>query len=433
MKFYIPAPDEWDPRTRVDLTFGLGDAIRYHREMTVPGIGGLRFVRQASWALAGIDIAGKDLGAKHYRARDIANAIEALGCKAEYLHVGKQKYEYIGSRAFGRYPDAYLFEDLKKESFYVRNTYRQTIVTALSSLGFCDSSTRFNQMKLTDKGENLKNAFYNSDVSFKKSRNERYSKGSCGEFLYEWVKGNKSKILKNDDLFHALSISTPTDLEKSILWTRLHSWTPRIEYDPNRRIRLMDVMNLLDFSNLSEASLCEELEKKGGYDHSRQIYDAIRFKELRQNAVELLRKCALIVDNLGGAEVELQKCASYESVRNAFDSLRTSCKSYLEKIHRKEDVPSTAIEFANSIVAKSVTDGIAYIVSKEFGVLDIVNNRLRPLNLFRKFIDRFSSKGEEDDQEVDDDENADLLNGDQVGFELPRLNQWFQLWRDAHV
>ena len=56
MNFCIPAPDEWDPRSRVDLTFNLNDAIRYHREMTVPGIGGLSFVRQLSWAVMGISL-----------------------------------------------------------------------------------------------------------------------------------------------------------------------------------------------------------------------------------------------------------------------------------------------------------------------------------------------------------------------------------------
>lgn len=435
MKFYIPAPDEWDPRTRVELTFGLGDAIRYHREMTVPGIGGLTYVRQASWAVAGIDIAGKDLGNKRYRARDIANAIEALGCKLEYRHVGKENYTHIGSRAFGREPDAHLFEELRKESFYVRNTYRQTIVTALTSLEFCDTSTRFNQMKLTDKGEDLKKAFYDSKISFLKLGNVNKSTGSCGDFLLEWVQGNGDDVFENNAFYKALSISTPTEPEKQIVWKRLYTKTQKIAYDENRRIRLMDAMEQIDLDDPSEEGLCRELERTGGADHSKQISDANRFNIMRQRAVDLLRECALLVNSLGKSEVELSECLNHESIKMAFEELRKACEDYYSKLHRKEDVPRTAVDFATSIIDKPILDGIEYLVSKEYGVLDVVNKRLRPLNLFDKFLNRFTND-ESDENEAGEEDSADLSTNkknDQTGFVLQRLDQWLTLWKDAHV
>jgi hypothetical protein len=435
MKFYIPAPDEWDPRTRIELTFGLGDAIRYHREMTVPGIGGLTYVRQASWAVAGIDIAGKDLGAKRYRARDIANAIEALGCKLEYRYIGKENYAHIGSRAFGREPDAHLFEELRKESFYVRNTYRQTIVTALTSLEFCDTSTRFNQMKLTDKGEDLKKAFYNSKIFFLKLGMKKRKNKSCEEFLFDWVRGNRSNVFENDDFYKALSISTPTELEKQIVWNRLYTKTPKITYDKNRRIRLMDLMEKMNLDNLSEEGLCRELERMGGADHSKQISDAIRFNIMRQRAVDLLRECALLVNSLGKREVELSECLDHKPIKKAFEELKDACEEYDSKLHRKGDVPQTAVDFATSINDKPILDGIEYLISKEYGVLDIVNKRLRPLNLFDKFLNRFTND-ESGENEAGEEDSADLSTNkknNQTGFVLQRLDQWLTLWKDAHV
>lgn len=436
MKFYIPAPDEWDPRTRVELTFGLGDAIRYHREMTVPGIGGLRYVRQACWAVAGIDIANKKITDKPYQAREVANAIEALGCKVEYRHIGKENYKHIGSRAFNRNPDACFFCDLKNESFYVRNTYRQTIVTALTSLGFCDTSTRFNQMRLTDKGEDLKNAFYQSDIVYKKKENDRKSKGSCGDFLFEWVQGNESNVFENDDFYKALSIAEVTKEEKEILWKRLYTQTGKIMYDPNRRIRLMEVMKKIDINSSTEDVLCDKLKEMEGLDHSKQIYDAIRFNEMLRCSVGLLYACAWMVESQGKREIELIKCQNNDSIKNAYCNLQEACNKYFSNLHKPEDVPSSAKQFANMIKEKNILDGIAYLTSREYGVLDVVNNRIRPLNLFDKFLGRFSEKENGQEKEIDEEGFADIsVNAiyNQKGFKLPRLNQWAELWVDSYV
>ena len=98
--FIVPFPDSWESRTRIDLTFNLGSAIPFHRETTVPGIGGLRFVRQASWSVAGIQLAKSTENKKRYRAHEIANAIEALGSKIHFVvncKCNKEKYKYLGA------------------------------------------------------------------------------------------------------------------------------------------------------------------------------------------------------------------------------------------------------------------------------------------------------------------------------------------------
>mgnify|MGYP003556375455 CR=1 FL=1 len=164
--FIVPFPDSWESRTRIDLTFNLGSAIPFHRETTVPGIGGLRFVRQASWSVAGIQLAKSTENKKRYRAHEIANAIEALGSKIHFVvncKCNKEKYKYLGSRAFGNdsknHSMTFSFQCLRKSSYYVQNTYRQNIVTVLNPLRLCKDSSFFDQMSLDENGIRLYKAF----------------------------------------------------------------------------------------------------------------------------------------------------------------------------------------------------------------------------------------------------------------------------------
>ena len=54
--WFIPALEEFQSE-RALLHLGLNGAVRHYRELIVPGIGGVWFVRQLSWAVAGIALA----------------------------------------------------------------------------------------------------------------------------------------------------------------------------------------------------------------------------------------------------------------------------------------------------------------------------------------------------------------------------------------
>jgi len=87
---------------RITLDFGLRGANQHFLELVVPEIG-VRYVRQLSWAAAGLAMRD-DLAAEgsKYRATQLANAIEALGCKAEWMSGSSASTRVIGRRAFDR-------------------------------------------------------------------------------------------------------------------------------------------------------------------------------------------------------------------------------------------------------------------------------------------------------------------------------------------
>ena len=430
MNFCIPDPDEWDPRSRVDLTFNLGDAIRYHREMTVPGIGGLRFVRQLSWAVMGIALSKEQNNT--LKANVIANGIEALGCKVEYCR-NKEDYTFIGSRAFGRDNEVALFKYLCQSKYYVQNTYRQSIVTALSSLGFCESS-RFNQMKLTQIGENLRNAFGSQKLRFHFNKMGKKPETTCEEFLKKWTSNDSEKffdnVLKDDECYRILSPKMASLEEKKVVWNRLNARNERPENDKERRVHLIELMDKIErIKDPSERNLCQLLEEKGYISHSRQIQDAVRFNKMRDAAIDVLHQCCRFIED-NNNEIKLVACSKDVSVKDSYGILIERCKDYINNLYEKDSVPVSSRNFAKKFIDVTTEDGIAFLVKQENGIVDLVGNLLRPLNLFQKFLDRYSNEG--DSEEADSEDNADLKRS-QTGWELPRMRQWCQLWEDAHV
>jgi hypothetical protein len=434
MNFCIPAPDEWDPRSRVDLTFNLGDAIRYHREMTVPGIGGFSFVRQLSWAVMGISLSQKLDNA--LKANVIANGIEALGCKVEYCKTTREEedYSFIGSRAFRRNSEAYLFKELSQSKYYVQNTYRQSIVTALLSLGFCES-TRFNQMKLTEVGEKLKNAFGSQKLEFHFNKKGKKTATTCEDFLKDWVTLNKpeecfSNILNDHDVYKVLSPSKATEKEKIIVWNRLNARNDKPENDKERRIHLIELMDeIKKIKDPSEDDLCQLLEERGYNSHSRQIKDAVRFNEMRHAAIDVLHYCCCFVKKYNN-EVKLSACLENHAINKSYEDLKGRCQDYISNLYEINSVPKSSKDFANKFIDASTEEGIAFLVTQENGIIDLVGGLLKPLNLFQKFLDRHSN--DEDSEQADSEDNADLKDS-QSKWKLSRLEQWCQLWEDAHV
>lgn len=411
MQLYIPNPDEWTQRTRITLTFKLGDADIYHRNMTVPGIGGLRFVRQLSWSTMGIGLA-RELNASgiNYRAHNIANAIEALGCKLEFRNLNEgQEYKYLGILAFKRNPKAFLFKELSKDRFYVQNTYRQNVVSALADLEICKGSTRFDQMQLSNVGNALVEAFGNTQIRYRKLGNGKSSVGSVHDFLNDWVRGNNYDPLSREDLdfYYAIGPATPSKVECNILLKRLE--TPvKIAYDPNRRINLIRIMENLN--NATEEELCEAIKRAGHKDHYKQIKDAKRFNAMRNSAIALLLACTKFVKSRGAVEVLVSECCKDNLVNETFLKLKNACLRYRNNLHKAEFTPNSSKRFAEKIGSSTVEEGVKFLVLQENNILDCVNNKLRPLNLFHNFLNNFENTKQAE--------------------ELSRITQWNTLWND---
>lgn len=430
--FMIPYPDCWESRTRIDLTFNLGDAIRYHREMTVPEIGGLRFVRQASWAVAGIYLASIKY-AKRYRAHELANAIEALGSKIHFViecGCDKSKYSYLGSRAFGNDSTTFSFQNLKKSSYYVQNTYRQTIVTSLRPLNFCKGSSFFDQMELSENGQNLCKAFFGKD---------KISNCLVENWLEKWIFENKIFNISSQKYADIFSPQKPSKEECDILCRSLELPVTNkqiLDFDPQRRYRLIEIMN--NQKILKESDLMESLSKDSemGQIHALQIKDAMNFNEIRFNAISLLETCAHDVKKRNGRNgCPLSDCVA--SVSEKLTSLRDSCKLYLAELethNQYNKIPVSIKNFARIFAGYDNSEASActclnFLIKQEQGIMDVVDGKIIALSLFDKFIERSSGQGDNEANSEDNDDLSEVVSGT---WKLPRLNQWRSLFNDAY-
>src|ERR1035438_4670895 len=94
--------------SRISLDFGLRSADFFFRDLVVPELGRIWFVRQLSWPLASLALheAIQSHGSNAPKPTAICHGIEALACKLEYKVDPQGPFERIlGSRAFGHDDD----------------------------------------------------------------------------------------------------------------------------------------------------------------------------------------------------------------------------------------------------------------------------------------------------------------------------------------
>ena len=402
--FFIPAPDEVeDERTRIDLTLGLDDVVNYYREMTVPGIGGLAFVREASWAVAGIALS-KEIPGKN--ATEIANAIEAVGCRLYYNAEGKN-YKYRGVRAFSRNKDEPLlsFKDYDKKNRkknYVWITYRQNIVSSLTLLGLCEKSTRFNQMVLSEKGQALKDAF----LGQKKNK-----KLFVETALLKWVNGNQNF---DDSWVNFLGPAKPSKEEREVMFYILNSDCKegyKYPFASSRRTRLNEIMENLKIIN--KKNIIRELKQSGfeaDKEYANQIEASDCFDKLRTAAANLLKSCVNVVISNNSQNLPLDECLKDEIVCEKLAELKKTDELYQKAIDecRNENMPGNGL--LEIIHEKDAREIVSSIILKQRTILELENGNISPGSLFDAFKQRADSEEE---------------------FVLSRMEQWIKLWKDT--
>src|SRR3954468_8529865 len=100
--WFAPAPSEISS-SRISLDFGLRSADLFFRELVVPELGRLWFVRQLSWPMAALAL-HEDLRDHHGgnipKPTALCHGIEALACKLEFFANREARSERIlGRRA----------------------------------------------------------------------------------------------------------------------------------------------------------------------------------------------------------------------------------------------------------------------------------------------------------------------------------------------
>ena len=181
-------------RTR---TLGVGAAVREFNDLAVPGMGNVFFGKQLLLAIMGVSVAER-LRETGMRVQNIetANAVEALAC---WLVLSRNNW--MGDRRLRgvtkmRHRRDVLFEEARKQNFYVTQPMRMSTVQPLHALNLVVSeSVRFNAFSTAQNGRNFIEAACDAfGVSYGQKRNVL-------EHLIGWatgaIHGLSSEVLRN--------------------------------------------------------------------------------------------------------------------------------------------------------------------------------------------------------------------------------------------
>lgn len=406
---FITTPDSFDEASRTNTSFGLRPLEHAHDEEVVPKIGSLEFVRQASWAVTAIKlfVSSEKVRAVAKTPTTLANAIEALSCKLEFTYASDkfQKNHRRGILAFKRPNSANLwkFNDLKKKSNYVQNTYRQNVVSALRDLGLCDDeSTRFNQMQLTDVGNSLAENFLNAQLYDVKN------------ILSHWVCNESEQ--KNKNYMEVLSPDFSSKGERDVLKQCLNARVLDVENtDPEKRIRLTRLMKNIAMSEKNPwVELSKMLKKEGelGSLHVLQIENAIRFEKIKDCARALYNECANYMFENNSDSCSFAVLCKMKNIKGAFEDLQKAVVLY----HTAALCPLPEIGENNLLINsayKDIKDTLHYLVEHEGRALiyngsGVMKGPLLKKDGFAPVVEAVRKWGH------------------------PKLSQLYKLWRDCN-
>lgn len=401
---FITTPDSFDAGFRMNTSFGLRPLEHAHDEEVVPKIGSLEFVRQASWAVGAIKLftENEEVRAVARTPATLANAIEALGCKLEFRYHPElfQKKHRRGILAFKRPNSVNLwkFSDLKKKSSYVQNTYRQNVVSALYDLGLCDSSTRFNQMQLTDIGQSLAD-------NFLKGQNNDLNK-----ILSYWVCNNSEQ--KNKDYTELLSPDYCSSGEKNILRQCLNTFDN--DSDSQKRIRLIKSMKSITTKEKKCWNELRRLLKNGdlsGERHAHQIENAIRFEKIKNHVRALYNECTNYMFKCNSGSCSFSILCNVENIIKAYKNLKHSVETYHKAAQSKLPIVGHDNLLLNSAY-QNIKNTLRYLVEHEGRALickgdDIAKGPLLKEDGFKPIDEGTQNWGH------------------------PKLNQFYKLWREC--
>lgn len=414
--FFIPVADTYNV-SRADLFFGLRRAVRFYNEVVVPGIAGVHFIRQLSWAAGALHLRNSGAEKLPYSAIKIANGIEALGCKLAWGH-DREKYHFRGVRAFARNEDELSFKVLSTQSGYVQIPYRMATVRALpefSGLGLVREGTmRFNQMELTAKGEEFAEIFLGGS---KVGRGG----GSVGSFLGEWLRGKRAvgENASHCVLYKALGPDVPSSQEQKTVIECLKTVVTLpsdLHEDPDRRIRLVEYFA----GQQNEPFL--DWAKRTNNAYAVQLLAAQAFDEFRKGIQTFYAACTGELDTLP-ADMSLQELSGKQNVEKSFNELVTKSKAYIDaakEVCEHQD----SIRQAEAFVKDKIMECSKQLIAMDDRILTLVDNKVTRGPLYRNML------GTEEDM----DEAGDLSELPQ-DTDLPhsRLTQLRWLLRDCGV
>lgn len=379
-RWFSPAPSD-SSSSRISLDFGLRSADLFFRELVVPGLGRVWFVRQLSWPLAALalheDLAGH--GSNTPKPTAICHGIEALACKLEYEANSNRETRsrrILGTRAFGREDghETWPFHRLRQASHYVRNTHRQAATRAVrvdGGLGFARGS-RFDLLELEEVGRELANAFLAQKVG--------QGGTTLRKWLVDWLRDNKKTLPEKHESFRkALSPETPTPAERKIVERRLLD----VDSEGSRkRQRLATAIDhAVDMPDI-EGDIVQRLCKEGHESQAKEILAARAFGAVLDRARDVVASLTCAVESARGG-VKVSTLVVDSGIKRALKDLRSATKSYVERANVAGVNEPTSRAFADAVAAADDAEMIRLVVQHAGEILGLADSSVVRGALFR--------------------------------------------------
>jgi hypothetical protein len=408
--WFSPAPSEVSS-SRISLDFDLRAADLFFRELVVPEVGRIWFVRQLSWPLAALSLHESlgSQGANAPKPTAICHGIESLACKLEYL-VDPQapSPRILGRRAFGRDTEreVWSFQRLRQPANYVRNTHRQAATRALrqdGGLGFA-RGTRFDVLELEPVGKALADAFLE----------QRIGKGgtSLRKWLLGWLTGDRDVSGWPKTLLQALSPEHATSEERALVRSRLLE-TSTVATERRQRLARA-VGRAADLPDIGDI-VVTRLRDAGHRQQASEVVAARAFGAVLDRARDAVAELTRAVEP-GRGGVPLATVVRDAALRRSLAALRAAAKNFVEKAHAAGVNESTSRAFANAMAVAEDEQGIRLLVGRVGEVIGLADGSVVRGALFR-VVDATNDTGDLED-------GAESIEPDRTGrtFRIANLH-----------
>lgn len=426
----IAAPDEVVSE-RLNLDMGLRRAVLYYAELSVPGIGGVFFVRQLVWPCLALALKSR-FGVTRGSTTTLATAIEALASKL--WHASNPDAE--SGTAEGRAPgvrilprQGWSFRELAAPGGYVTNPLRRAASRALPAgigLGFAQGGVALNRMVLTEIGENLVESILNFPVA----------KGGkkLSTWIRDWVLDDGAPPTEpvRRNLLKAIGPFDPDETERRVVRARLMSTTastPIGMTDHERRLRLIQILrpHLRRRRIDLEKHILEPLGRTGvaGLAHVEALRTALAFRRMQYAALTAL---ASLAKKLGAASARhLRDFVTESEIADRFDELRSKAKSFLESGAADSALllQSDASRFAEQVMG-SLETAIFESAHRASQVVWTDDRAIFPGPSFGLYLRRLEQLDNANEENVDDEDAAPNSN-----VLPPRISNLMKLLTDC--
>jgi hypothetical protein len=397
--------------SRVSLDFGLRRADRLLRELVVPEMGRIWFVRQLSWPVGALALRDELHAAGSIKASSISHALEALGCKLAWKDAPDAE-RLLGKRAFTRDgDDVWTFKELRSPRHYVRNTHRQAATRALRAEGGIGLATgaRFDVLRLTGQGEHLAKAFLDQPVG-KGGRPLR-------KHLIDWIRDGQG-ITPSKTLLHALSPLHPTGTEREIVHARVFgAATTACEKRSRARAAVGRAADMRDMREVAR-----RLREMGHGLQADEVLVAYTFGSMIDRARDVASVLSTKVRE-ARAGLSCDKAGRDPLVRQGVSALQDAARTYGAQSDVAKFSEAKSRAFVRALAGANAAAVVSLVARSTPEIFSLADDRVMRGALFR-LVENSSSMQELERGAAHDAEEAEAIEPDRTKqtFRLANLH-----------